>query len=49
MMGRKTYFYNFVQGENYKTVDQIADLLLIRLVTKILGISPTNPQGGHPA
>lgn len=45
MMARKTYFFNFVQGEKYKTINQIAELVLRRLVAKLLAINVEKPHG----
>jgi hypothetical protein len=38
MMERKAYFYNFVQGEKFKTVNQIAERMLRRLIIRLFGI-----------
>lgn len=40
MMERKTHFYKFVNGSKYRTIDQIAEHLLNKLVIRLLGIKP---------
>ena len=38
MMARKTYFFKFVQGNKFKTIDQVANAMVKKLVMKLLGI-----------
>jgi ABC-type multidrug transport system fused ATPase/permease subunit len=38
MMARKTYFFKFVQGNKFKTIDQVANTMVKKLVMKLLGI-----------
>jgi len=38
MMSRKGYFFKFVQGSKYKTMDQIATAIMKKLVSRLLGV-----------
>jgi hypothetical protein len=38
MMERREHFYKFVQGEKFKTIHQIAEQMLTKLLMKLLGI-----------
>lgn len=38
MMERKTHFFKFVQGNKYKTMDEITQLVLNKLIAKLLGL-----------
>lgn len=38
MMEHKQHFYKFVQGEQFKTIHQIAEQMLDKLLIKLLGI-----------
>ena len=38
MMEHKQHFYKFVQGEKYKTINQIAQQMLNKLLMKLLEI-----------
>jgi ATP-binding cassette subfamily B (MDR/TAP) protein 1 len=38
MMERREHFYKFVQGERFKTINQIAEQMLTKLLVKLLGI-----------
>lgn len=47
MMGCNTYFCNLVQGAKYKTINQIAELVLRKLLTKVLSINFKNRKGNE--
>ena len=38
MMARKKYFFKFIQGNKFKTIDQVANVIIKKLVMKLLGI-----------
>jgi ABC-type multidrug transport system fused ATPase/permease subunit len=38
MMERKAHFQKFVEGNKYRTIDQIAEKMLHKLIMKLLGI-----------
>ena len=38
MMARKTYFFKFVQGYKFKTIDQVSNAIIKKVVMKLLGI-----------
>jgi ABC-type multidrug transport system fused ATPase/permease subunit len=38
MMSRKAHFFKFVQGNKFKTIDQVANAIIKKLVMKLLGI-----------
>jgi ABC-type multidrug transport system fused ATPase/permease subunit len=38
MMARKTYFFKFAQGYKFKTIDQVSNAMIKKVVMKLLGI-----------